>query len=262
MHHEVKKLNDRISLLYGVPDECCIYLLEGSEAALVVDTGFGAANLKEDIEELTDKPYWVVNTHGHGDHSGGDMYFDQVYMSPEAEEDVLDAVNLNKTVLSKETIDAIEKTLSGTKLRPSFIGEGFVFDLGDIQVETIEIPGHTAGCLAFLDRQDKVLFSGDCMVKSMDILLVVPQALTLSAYLASMKKLLGRRGEYDYMCTGHDPYLMKADFTDQVVECCEKILSGEITGEDLELPPVFQNTKAKRAVYNDFSIAFRQEKLV
>ena len=42
-----------------------IYLLVGSERALVIDTGSGAFDLKGLVESLTDKPYDVVLTHGH-----------------------------------------------------------------------------------------------------------------------------------------------------------------------------------------------------
>jgi len=46
-----------------------MYLLEGSERALLVDTGFGMGNLKGLCEELSGgKPIVVVNTHSHGDH--------------------------------------------------------------------------------------------------------------------------------------------------------------------------------------------------
>ena len=262
MRHQVKKIRDNIYLLYGVPVECCIYLLCGSEAALVVDTGFGITDLSEDIEELTDLPYWVVNTHGHGDHSGGNIYFDTVYMSEKAEPDAADAMNLNRTKLSAETMDAIAERLQSAKYRPSFIDKGFEFDLGDRQVEVLEIPGHTAGCLAFLDRKDRVVFSGDCLVKAMDILMVVPQALTLSEYLASMKKLAERLADYDFLLTGHDETPQDAQFVKDAVDCCEKVLAGELAGEDLELPPVFENTKAKRIAYKDFAIDYRQEKLV
>ena len=262
MRHQVKKIKDNIFLLYGVPDECCIYLVCGSEAALVVDTGFGITDLKEDIEKLTDLPYWVVNTHGHGDHSGGNIYFDTVYMSAAAEPDAADAINLNRTKLSAETMDLIEERLKSAKYRPSFIDEGFEFDLGDRQVEVLEIPGHTSGCLAFLDKQDRAAFTGDCCVKSMDILMVVPQALTLSEYCKSMKKLASRSADFDEILTGHDEEPMPASFVEDVVYCCEKILSGEWEGEDLELPPVFENTKAKRIAYKDFAIDYRQEKLV
>lgn len=40
------------------------YLLVGSERALLFDTAYGEGNLREFVEEITDKPVMVVNSHG------------------------------------------------------------------------------------------------------------------------------------------------------------------------------------------------------
>lgn len=58
-----------------------MYLLEGSEKALLIDTGYGAGNLRAFVEKLTDKPIIVVNTHYHPDHAAGNGEFEEVYMS-------------------------------------------------------------------------------------------------------------------------------------------------------------------------------------
>ena len=45
-----------------------IYLVEGSDSALIIDTGLGVADLVSTVKKLTGKPLIVVNTHGHPDH--------------------------------------------------------------------------------------------------------------------------------------------------------------------------------------------------
>lgn len=47
-----------------------MYLLEGDEAALLIDCGTGIGNAAETVRELTDKPLTVAITHGHFDHDG------------------------------------------------------------------------------------------------------------------------------------------------------------------------------------------------
>jgi len=59
-----------------------IYLVEGSDKALLIDTGLGVARLSAFIKTLTTKPLMVVNTHGHPDHAGGDFEFKSVYAHP------------------------------------------------------------------------------------------------------------------------------------------------------------------------------------
>ena len=66
---EVEKLADGVwSLLSpgGCPTLC--YLVEGTEKAMLIDTGFGVGDTKALCERLTDKPLVVVDTHSHGDH--------------------------------------------------------------------------------------------------------------------------------------------------------------------------------------------------
>ena len=57
-----------------------IYLIIGHDSALVVDTGNGAADLAGQIIKMTDKPLIVLNTHGHGDHTGANYQFEKVYV--------------------------------------------------------------------------------------------------------------------------------------------------------------------------------------
>lgn len=52
-----------------------MYLLLGSEKALLIDTGNGLSDLPQAIGEITDLPLTVVNTHGHYDHIHGNYLF-------------------------------------------------------------------------------------------------------------------------------------------------------------------------------------------
>ena len=58
-----------------------LYLLEGDEKALLMDTGWGSGNILPLVKHLTDKELIVVNTHFHPDHAGANGYFEQVYVS-------------------------------------------------------------------------------------------------------------------------------------------------------------------------------------
>ena len=62
-------------------DCASIFVLEGEEKALVIDTGIGIGNIREKIEELTDKPTILVMSHGHGDHTGGTGWWDEIYLN-------------------------------------------------------------------------------------------------------------------------------------------------------------------------------------
>ena len=59
-----------------------LYLVEGDDEAVVIDTGYGAGNVREYCQSLTAKPVKnVINTHYHFDHTANDAYFDCAYMT-------------------------------------------------------------------------------------------------------------------------------------------------------------------------------------
>ena len=58
------------------------YLVEGDDEALAIDSGYGAGNIREYMQTLTDKPVRrIANTHDHFDHTANNSYFEMVYMA-------------------------------------------------------------------------------------------------------------------------------------------------------------------------------------
>ena len=55
------------------------YLVVGDKKAAVIDTMCGENNLHDIVRGITDKPLVVINTHGHGDHICGNVFFDEAY---------------------------------------------------------------------------------------------------------------------------------------------------------------------------------------
>jgi glyoxylase-like metal-dependent hydrolase (beta-lactamase superfamily II) len=61
--------------------EVISYLIVGSDSALLFDTANGMGNIRAIVDQLTDKPVQVLNSHSHFDHVGGDHQFEEV-LSP------------------------------------------------------------------------------------------------------------------------------------------------------------------------------------
>lgn len=121
-----------------------IYLLLGSERALLLDTGTGDADLRKVVDELLDGrnlELVVAHTHGHGDHVGGDDQFQE------------GAVVVGKTA---EEVAAY----FGITAWPDQVIE---FDLGDRVLDVVPIPGHHPSHLAFYDRSTQLLLTGDSL---------------------------------------------------------------------------------------------------
>ena len=69
---KIQRINDHIWLLND-HDDGTGYLVTGTDKALVIDTMYGQEDLKEAVKNLTDLPLMLVNTHGHFDHTYGNL---------------------------------------------------------------------------------------------------------------------------------------------------------------------------------------------
>lgn len=154
-------------------EETHCYLLIGSERALLIDTGLGVCNIREQVRKLTDRPVTAVATHVHWDHIGGHKYFPGYY-AHEAELSWLkgsfplpgQAVKKmlsDRCVLPKDfDIDSYEifQGEPGLLLR-----DGDTINLGERSVKVLHTPGHSPGHLCFWEEQKRYLFCGDLVYK-------------------------------------------------------------------------------------------------
>lgn len=80
----IEKIYDNTYVIreVGCAGEVNMYLLTGSSRALLIDCGYGAADLPSLIATVTNLPVTVVCTHGHVDHALGSWMFENVYLHP------------------------------------------------------------------------------------------------------------------------------------------------------------------------------------
>lgn len=72
------KLRDGVTRIKdGIVNE---FLIEGSDRAVLFDTGLDIFNIKDYVAKLTNKELMVVNSHFHPDHANGNHHFDTVYI--------------------------------------------------------------------------------------------------------------------------------------------------------------------------------------
>lgn len=185
-----------------------MYLLVGSEKALLIDTGYGEGNLREVVESITDLPVLVVNTHGHFDHSGGNGWWTEVFLAPEGE------------AATKQPFSPQQEAWYAAKPHRDYAihprHDGDVFDLGGSRtVEVLTIPAHHESSIALLDHGSRVLFTGDELEAGQVLLFVRaqnrPLAGVVAAHRANLQKLAARRAQYDFICPAHNGVMLQPD---------------------------------------------------
>ena len=208
------------------------YLLEGNQRALLIDNGYGVANIRDVAQSLTKLPLAVVVTHGHRDHCGAVYQFPLVYAHPLEFDSIVynntskrRAINariiLQDTQLPETDLFRDTANLKPAKLVP--INEGLIFNLGGRKLEVIEVPGHTPGSIALLDASNKMLFAGDD--NNALVWLFLEGCTPLEIYLKSLEKLKLRVHEFTVIYPGHNEPL-DAGFLDEEITCCQSILDG------------------------------------
>ena len=141
-----------------------IYLIFGSEKALLIDTGSGLFPIKPVIDNLIEnRELMVLNTHSHFDHRGANDEFETIYIH---ENEVRIASMPFDISILRDSPKMIVQRYStiGFEYQPSDkveqLNEGDRFDLGDISVEVIYTPGHSIGSVSLLTSKGE-LFTGD-----------------------------------------------------------------------------------------------------
>ncbi|MCC8061416.1 MAG: MBL fold metallo-hydrolase [Clostridiales bacterium] len=185
------------------------YLFVGEDKALLVDTLMADDHVEDIVRSVTDLPIEVVITHGHPDHIGGIEAFDSCY------------INENDASMLPEGITV------------NVIREGSEIVCGDFCFEIIEIPGHTDGSIALLDRAHGILISGDS-VQSGPVIMT-GENVSMQAYADSMKKLLDYADDVVYIFAGHHDYPSSRDYIQYAYEDALAYLNGELTGSPITM---------------------------
>ncbi len=245
------KVADRVwAIVESAATPVNIYLVEGKDSALLIDTGYGYGDLKAYVKTLTKLPLIVVNTHGHGDHNGNNSQFSKIY-AHSADFNMLNA-SYNKEKRKKAV--APGETVTPPVLMP--VKEGYIFNLGDRKLEVIEVPGHTRGSICLLDTKNRILFAGD-NTNSL-VWLFLKDCTPLEGYLKSLQKVAKRSNEFDTIMPGHNEPLPKAFINDQII-CVKNILAGTCSPVPYNVGSF--SAGAMLCAYNNAQVAYDPENL-
>lgn len=193
------------------------YLFIGEEKAMLVDAAFGGEdNLKELVATLTDKPVQLVVTHADPDHIGYIANFDKAYMN-EAE------------------FPAAKEMLKNAGTELCALVEGDVIDIGGRRFEVLQVPGHTPGSIALLDRGNRIIVTGDLVSMTLPVFLF-GEGRDYDAYMNTMERLSGMKDSFDRIYPSHGPFPLTTDYIDKQIVAAKKMREGELSPQDPPMP--------------------------
>ena len=170
------KVSDHVHVIlddsrWSVPN---VGIIIGDKATLVIDTGLGLKNgeiVLEEVRKLSDnKRLYIASTHIHAEHDSGAGAFpqDAMMIRTTNQQQDIDEFGMDHAGRIARRSKALEDILEGAFQRPADIlcDNKCSIDLGGITV-SIQAAGtaHTSGDTIFYVEEEKVLFTGDVVMR-------------------------------------------------------------------------------------------------
>ena len=189
-----------------------LFLLAGTEKALLIDSGMNLNNARDIAAGLTGLPLSLLNTHADRDHIGSNEQFDAFYMHP-AEEPIYRRSGKPGTVIP--------------------VREGDSLNLGDRELRIIHLPGHTPGSIAVLDVQNRVLISGD-PIQAHGRIFMFGDHRNMEDYIASLEHLESFADQFDEIWPSHADIPVSPAVIRKLRDGAQAVLDGTVQGKPTE----------------------------
>lgn len=176
-------------------EETHAYLLNGTTNSLLIDTGLGIMNIRDEVMRLTDKPVIAVPTHVHWDHIGGLRYFPEFYIHEEEVNWINGEFPLSLEQVKASVVERCEipdgfdineyEIFQGNATR--ILKDNDYINIGGRMIQVLHTPGHSPGHMCFYEKDKGYLFTGDLVYK--DTLYAYYPSTDPQAYLHSIERI-------------------------------------------------------------------------
>ena len=240
---EVYKVEPDIYVFYepGQFEEAISYLVLGDDRAALVDTGCGIGDIRALVDEFTDLPVMVVNTHHHNDHVAQNYLFDEVaiFDDPEARRTAEEGIShdemaslLAEGLLWKPLPEAFNPEAYWV---PPFqvtrwLHDGDIIKLGGRELEVFHTPGHSPDSICLLDRDARLFWTGDIFYTGA-IYTYLPGG-DLDQFIESHRKMIDLFPLYDRLMPSHNEPWIEREILRDVLRAAMEI--RERKGEYVE----------------------------
>lgn len=216
-------------------EETIGYLIVGDKRALLFDTGMGISDVKKVVQELTDLPIVVLNSHTHDDHVGGNWEFDTIYSmdtdftrknAKGSREDAQEEIAPDQ--LCGPLPAKFDARAYATKpwTITSVIKDDDEIGLGGRYIRVIATPGHTPDAISLWDRANALLFTGDTYYPA-PIWLYRPET-DLDAYAKSIRRLAALAPQVKMVLGAHNIPVAPPSVLPRLVTAFDAVRGGKV----------------------------------
>jgi glyoxylase-like metal-dependent hydrolase (beta-lactamase superfamily II) len=267
--YSVYRIHDWLYALYedGQYDEALMYLVIGEERAAIIDGGTGIGRLDKLVEELTEKPYFLLLTHTHNDHIGGCKDIKEIavvddVMSRESSEKGLGRDKMGEMLEPGAVIKPLPETFNPSDFfAPPYtvkwwLKDREVIDLGGRELEVIYTPGHSSDHICLLDRKAGYLYTGDIYYTG-GVTSYLPGG-DHDDFIESCRRLVELMPEYDWLMPAHNEPLVEKEQMMEMYDAAKGIRDGSITNySTMRSVAVNYDLEVRRYQFKRFSLSVR-----
>lgn len=191
-----------------------IGVLAGPDGVFVIDSQYAdmsAANLAEIQAIAGANPTFLVNTHWHGDHTGGNVAFNEAGAMIFAHENVRARVSTDQTRVrnGEESVTAASPVAAWPIVT---FPEAMTLHLNGQTIRLMHLPGaHTDGDTAVYFEEANVVHMGDVMFSGMFPYIDRSSGGTLDGYIAALDAAYDMTNEETVIIPGHGKVSARAD---------------------------------------------------
>lgn len=218
--------------------EVISYLIEGTDEALLFDSGNGIADISSVVEYLTSKPLTILNSHSHYDHVGGNFAFDKIAALDNQFSRNRQKGHGNPNIRIEVSQQALCKELPKGVTEDNHIGrpymitdtieDGHIFNLGGRHLEVVHVPGHTPDALVLIDRSARLMWTGDTFYSG-PIWLYAPET-DLEAYAKSIARLALEVPNLDMLLPAHNTPKVEPSVLVKLSAAFAELRAGKLLG--------------------------------
>jgi hydroxyacylglutathione hydrolase len=152
----------RIAVIESMPfsENTYIAWLPGRSDCVVIDPGFEPEAVLDVLRTERLTPAMILNTHGHVDHIAGNEALKAAFPDAPLVIGVGDAVMLTDPMINLSGLAGVPIT---SPPADRTVREGDVVEAAGLQLDLLDIPGHSPGHVVFVLRDKSVVFGGDVL---------------------------------------------------------------------------------------------------
>jgi glyoxylase-like metal-dependent hydrolase (beta-lactamase superfamily II) len=263
---KLEKINGNTYYI-NAPTNIGVYTFKNKNCILIDTGSSNSQGRKIDLTLVENKlhPKYIINTHNHLDHCGGNNYFTDKYpgclvYTSEQEKVFMEYPEMYQAILYS-TIPTINMEKGNKGLKVDFTLDYGTNKINEEKFEVLELKGHSIENIGII-TPDKVCFLGDSIFSDKIMEKYgLPNLLNLQASLDSLNIMKDLNADF-YVLSHSDSVLMKSEFNELIDRNIENI--NKYIGQILvllETPATREELLENLVLLNEFTLNFHQYNL-